>query len=290
MSLSSSRPRVRSVSGAAAAAGVATGGVAIGALIRACVNALNGDERHAVEGRLPAADDRIQTIPAPAVVANHFSVAERPALAETASMDLPASAAVRASTLMALASTKAVVNAEVVRQPLERLMAAATPFEAASARASLVGAVQASHRQMFVSSLTAACVDASRQIGMNAVETSVTADGTVRVVASSDSGRALVTEITPAVDGEVAMASEVIGGDGRCSELMDQFDRALEQYGVSSDTPKRKNTGGVCDLAAARAFVRRPGIRRAATTVSPAQPTDPERRPRSRSRRNTVKR
>jgi hypothetical protein len=45
--------------------------------------------------------------------------------------------------------------------------------------------------------------------------------------------------------------------DGSCNEILDAFDRALEEAGVRAAPPKRKYTGGVCELAAARDYVLR---------------------------------
>ncbi len=292
MSLSSSRPRVRSVSGTATAAGVAAGAVAISSLIRACISALNANEQAAVSSqlrRLTVGTMPHLVIPPPAVVANRFSVTERPALANAVSLELPEPAAVRASTLVALASTPALVDPQAVAQSLQRLLATVTPADAQAARSALVSAVQASHRDIFVSCLVSACADASRQIGLSNVETAAMPDGTVRVVASSDGGRALVTEITPGDGGEVGMTSEVIGGDGRCSQLMNQFDAALDERGVASDAPKRRRTGGVCELSAARAFVARRGATRASAAVRSFQSAGPVRCPRGRSSRNIIK-
>jgi hypothetical protein len=69
------------------------------------------------------------------------------------------------------------------------------------------------------------------------------------------------------------MATEVVGiSDGSCHAILDGFDRALEAQGVRAGPPRRKYTGGVCQLAAAQEFVRRK-VRK--SSPPPAQQVQP---------------
>jgi hypothetical protein len=73
--------------------------------------------------------------------------------------------------------------------------------------------------------------------------------------------------------------------DGSCNEILDRFDAALAAEGVRAGAPRRSFTGGVCELAAAREFVRR--LPRPALKADAGQagaPTRPARRA-TRSRR-----
>ena len=80
----------------------------------------------------------------------------------------------------------------------------------------------------------------------------------MRVIATDPAGRTLVTEIVNSRDGEPGLETEVVGvTDGSCNPILDAFDKALEAEGVHSAPPTRKFTGGVCELAAAREFVRK---------------------------------
>ena len=83
--------------------------------------------------------------------------------------------------------------------------------------------------------------------------------GMRRVVATDQTGRALVTEIHPGDETRTpSVETELVGvTDGSCQDVLDLFDRALEEEGVVADaSPKRKWTGGVCELSLAREFVR----------------------------------
>ncbi len=45
--------------------------------------------------------------------------------------------------------------------------------------------------------------------------------------------------------------------DGSCNLILEAFYKALESEGVRAQSPKRKYTGGVCELAAVRDFLAR---------------------------------
>lgn len=65
------------------------------------------------------------------------------------------------------------------------------------------------------------------------------------------------------------MTTEIVGiSDGSCKHIMDIFDRALRNQGVKSSIPKRRFTGGVCEMAAAKEFVQSKVKRESPGTLS----------------------
>jgi hypothetical protein len=114
------------------------------------------------------------------------------------------------------------------------------------------------HHNLFTSALVQACANAAISIGFDVIETPPSPlPSIVRVIATDKAGRNLITEINVDPAHDAAIETEVIGvSDGSCNEIMDQFDAALEAQRVRSSPPARKFTGGVCETAAARAFLR----------------------------------
>ena len=167
--------------------------------------------------------------------------------------------AVKVSALLNISHSGYLVeNTLPVRQKLQALQVANTQAEALNAQKSLTKELEAGHHRIFVKGLTLACVRASIKAGFASVETQTTSDGLVRVVASDSYGRALVTEINAIAVQNPRIMTEVVGiNDGSCKQIMDTFDRSLEEQGVKSSPPKRKFTGGVCETAAALEFVQR---------------------------------
>lgn len=99
--------------------------------------------------------------------------------------------------------------------------------------------------------------------------------GQQRIVATDEAGRALVTEIRSGSDTHLpSIETEVVGyTDGRCQPILDRFDASLQAQGVHSDgAPERRFTGGVCELAYAREYIRKK-IAPAARQSVPAKAT-----------------
>jgi hypothetical protein len=272
MSAVTSRPRVSGIVLTAAAGSLVAGAALTAGLLRtagAAVRALHRElqaNRPARSGEiLPLATVRQASAALPAARAHEVRA-------------LPALDAVKLDTAVRLSSLVA-ADAAPLAAPLRALEAASTLEQAHTAARSLMVAAQAEHHRVFTSTLVAACSRASLAVGFRHVETSTAADGTLRVVATSDAGHALVTEIQAAPDAEPRMASEVIGlHDGSCNAILDRFDQALEAEGVRSAPPRRSFTGGVCELSAAREFVRRtvrpkskPASQSKTTTEAPAR-------------------
>ncbi len=164
---------------------------------------------------------------------------------------------IKVSTLLQLSNSQYIVdNSTPIYQKMEALRSASTPVEARNAQASLINEVESSHQKLFVKGLTLACEKASLKAGFLSVNTTAS-NGLVRVVATDSLGRALVSEIN-AKSQEPRLVSETVGiNDGSCKKIIDVFDKALEEQGVKSAPPRRKFTGGVCELEAVKEFLHR---------------------------------
>lgn len=186
--------------------------------------------------------------------------------------------AIQVSTLLTVASTPyRVENSSAIQQPLEALRLSTSPDAALSAGQQLVATLEQRHHTVFVQALTLACTNASLKVGFDSIETQTGPTGAVRVIACDPSGRSLVTEISAHPHRDPRIETEVVGvSDGSCHALLDAFDHALEEEGVRSEAPKRRFTGGVCELQAAREFVRKKVKRTPAThdRQTPAERTD----------------
>ncbi len=78
--------------------------------------------------------------------------------------------------------------------------------------------------------------------------------------------------------------------DNSCVALMDAFDRALEQQGVRVAPRRRKSTGGIAELAAAREFLRRkPPVKGAGQAAGESERSDARRRRLNARRQNVIR-
>ena len=106
--------------------------------------------------------------------------------------------------------------------------------------------------------LVAACRTASVQAGFPQVDLLSLPGGLLRIEASDGFGRGLISEVRQDPARGLTLVTEVAGvKDGSCQTVMGKFDEALASQGVISEPPHRKSTGGVAELAAAKAFLRR---------------------------------
>ena len=260
MSEVSSRPKVRSVSCAELV--TSAGAVLIGSIIAAAVKAFTEGARQkstrpsqrefrtppkqadAIEGVIGLAPRRAQM--------------ERKILQQLQNQNFAPLDALKVSTLMSLEATPYVVTRAQVQRPLKDLIAASDVPAAEKAQRALLNAVNAGHRQIFEQSLTVACSHAAMKAGFNQIEVAQGPLGCIRVIAMNPEGKALVTELDAGDAGRVPrIETELVGVcDDSCVAILDAFDRALEEEGVRSDPPGRRETGGVCELRAAREFVR----------------------------------
>lgn len=163
----------------------------------------------------------------------------------------------KVQTLLTLTATPyRMNNSATLEQSLKTLRAATTEKAVREARSELLRAVERNQDQIFTAALAEACHRAAKRIGFNASQRIPGPTGTIRIVATDPAGRALITEISN--NGRGVLATEVVGVfDGSCAGIIDAFEKALQAEGVRASTPRRKFTGGVCELAAAREFVRR---------------------------------
>jgi hypothetical protein len=248
------RQEVRSVSSSVLP--IAAGSVIVAAgLVKALLNSLSAAAREA---------HRINSINQPATVPHIIrpsTILQRsnPAM-EVSRHGLKQTEAIKVSTLLTLTNSSYLTeNSSDVHQKLEVLRLASTPLEAKNAAKNLLKEIESSHRRIFLKGLTIACERASLKAGFASVETHPLSTGMIRLVATDVNGRALVTEITAPASEAPKIVTEVVGvSDGTCRQIVDIYDKALEEQGIRSAMPKRKFTGGACELAAARAFVRTP--------------------------------
>lgn len=265
MSTVSRRPRVKSISSAVLEAAAMSCVEAVGSLMSSAIRALDTTSRNAW-------NQSTQTLPSrsvPAILPVSSIRAQIPAVTEGIRHELgrhelaPVESA-RLTTLMTLQAAPYVCEPPTLQVPLQALIKAATETEVAKASQRLMEVVQNGHQQVMAHALATACQHASVQCGFARVETQPGIDGSIRVIANDEAGRALITEIRIDQEREPSMETEVVGvTDGSCVGIMDHFDRTLEEQGVRTGTPDRKWTGGVCELSAAKELLKkiRPGAK-----------------------------
>jgi hypothetical protein len=182
---------------------------------------------------------------------------EREAQTTQAKEDLPEVEATKVETLQEASAYRVEPSSGALDAPMRSLQQASTPAEARMAQDEVMATLETEHHRLFTERLIGACKRASVEAGFPTVETQVPSDGPVRVVATNEAGHALVSEVEAAPGEEPSLATKVVGvRDGSCNEMLDAFDEALEEEGVRAATPRRTFTGGVCELAAAKDFVR----------------------------------
>ncbi len=259
MSAVSSRPRVHSVSSALIAAVLAGGAYLAREFISAAVSSLRSDSRDAFRRHKDSRSrlDR-STIPSGSGLAKtHKNVTADSR--EAVGRGISPVEALKVSTLLHIDQSPCwVQDGSAVRNAVHNLVTANNLRDGVRSREALYQTLQSEHRAVFVQSLTAACGNACSQLGFDRIEAVPAAiDNRHRLVASHANGQSLVVEIHTDEQGHTNLATEVVGvHDGTCNELLDAFDDALEAQGVRGDPPDRKFTGGVCELTAAREFVK----------------------------------
>lgn len=256
MSSISSRPRVQKIAGpvltTVAAAGAVLAAKAIQGLLRSLMP--TGKETLRSSGLKTEASPSLHPVSA---LREQFEQRRQQAM-EQARLRLPPLEALRIASAASLAATPFYMdNAEALGPRCLALQQASTLAEAQRAERDLLTVLEASHQRLFVETLSLACRNAAAKIGFDRVEV-IRLPDQVRVITADATGRTLVTEIQADPHRDPALCTEVVGvSDGSCQQILDAFDQALEGEGVRSAPPKRKFTGGVCELAAAREFVRR---------------------------------
>lgn len=259
MSAISSRPKVRSVENTLLNAIVAGGITVAGALLAAGVRSLSAHSRQAflkASEKIPQA--QTGSLTSLATIRRQSLLFQHNGLHETARFSLDAPEKLRIATLLELRAVGYHLPKDVaLENPLTALLSAGTLNEVKRARLDLQSVLEREHHTLFIHGLTAACEGAARRVGFDSIQTLPGLGDVVRIIAVDPAGRTLVTEIHTDPSAEPGIETEVIHvTDGSCNHILDEFDQALEAEGVRSGPPDRKFTGGICETAAARAFIR----------------------------------
>ncbi|MDX2255759.1 MAG: hypothetical protein NW214_09605 [Pseudanabaenaceae cyanobacterium bins.39] len=155
---------------------------------------------------------------------------------------------------LAIASNYMVNDPQIITQSLQTLQNNPSAQNLQAFQTTLENA----HQQVFVERLSLAVQNAALKVGFTQIASATTSmvNGKMRLAASDDTGRVLVTEISSDRDHDISMATEIIGSsDHTCNQILDAFHAALEAEGVKMGDRDRKFTGGIIELEAARQFV-----------------------------------
>lgn len=258
--------QVSSVSGATLGACAIGGAMLAAGIIALFARALGAEAKAAFEQSTRA----MPTTTDAAVKSAAALRAEQRTIQQDARRTLVASnlSDVEAAKVAALASAASapylVADTNALQSTLKTLESAGSVVEVQRAEEQLRRVLETQHHQVFVESLTVACERATLAAGFQTIEVTPGVGDIVRVVGSNPAGHALVTEIDTNPRREPTIETEVVGiTDGRCNAILDKFEAALAEEGVRGTPPKRHYTGGVCELSAAKEFLRRKARRNA---------------------------
>jgi hypothetical protein len=163
-------------------------------------------------------------------------------------------------------------NAERVQAALAAVEASRNQRELTAARRGLLDLVAAEHSDAWLSGLQDITQRAYETIGFRPLQAELRSPREIRTSAVNGDGKVLVSELRLAPDGSPSMATEVVNGCGpECEGILAKFESALAEH-VRGSAPVRKPTGGVCQLDAAVAFVKR-RVRRAPMKNTSSSPT-----------------
>lgn len=253
MSIKSTDSKVQSVSGIAVASMAAAGVVVAASVISGIARFLSSSGRKVYNEAvrtLPTIVDEIK-----AFNTTGLNSVTRPSK-ETMSNDVDLA---KGRFLAHLASARLFTDdPDGLKKQLAMVQSATSLKSLAAAESGVLEFIGNSHNLVFLKSLSTACMRASSKIGFGQVATELAKDGTSRIIGSDAAGRAVVTEISRDNEGGFSIATEVVGViDGSCNQILDAFDEALANEGVRRSPGKKDFTGGVCELSAAREFLRR---------------------------------
>ena len=171
-----------------------------------------------------------------------------------------------------------------LRFRVEALRNAAAIGEVKAAGLSLADAAIEGHQHLITSGLHTAVRNAAVKIGFGKLDTlnSPLGGEIIRLAATDASGRSIITEIDGRPERDLKIEAEVVGvTDNTCHQILEDFYAALKEEGIEmSSPPRRKPTGGICELAATKEFLAkklRPRRSRAATPVA-MEASDDDRR------------
>jgi hypothetical protein len=164
---------------------------------------------------------------------------------------------IQVSTLLAVSQTPCLVEQpHKIALQMETLVKATSFDQARAAQGQLMETLETEHQRVFLRSISDACAKAAQRIGFTGTELKASHPGELRVISTDPAGRSLVSEIRIDQRRDVHLETEVVGGEGCCEQILDEFDIALEAEGVRSEPQGRRSTGGVCQLDASRALVK----------------------------------
>ena len=268
MSAISSRPRVRRLSSSVVTAAGIGALVLAGRALREMLARMDADVATGLQEVRPdvGAPHEVRSLPQSCARYEAALREAAPATGAVTSMQT-----LKLSALAAIDAAAFTAPPEVCRTALQPLVVASTPAALADAQNQAVATLMHAHAQTMTEGLAAACATVSRTLGFERIEVRPAIIGNgVRVLALNADGRTLVSEVGPVAGGDIEVQTEVIGvTDGSCHALLDHFDVEMERLGVTAD-PTRRSTGGVCQLAAAREFVKRLPVRQPVVAPLPS--------------------
>lgn len=259
MSTVSRRPRVKSITSAALQAVAMHCVEAVGSMVRNTIRSIETANLDSLTKSAMTSPLSIDSAVLPVSVVTAGLPAVRAQVAnELAKYGLPALETAKLGTLLTLRAAPFVCEPASLQAPLQAVANAKTEAAVLQAASGLFETATTGHLQMMTDALATACKRASVESGFPTVDTMVGIEGDIRIIASDDRGRALVTEIHSGRKHEPSLETEVVGvTDGSCVGILDRFDRALEEQGVRGIAPERKWTGGVCELGAAKELLKK---------------------------------
>lgn len=182
---------------------------------------------------------------------------------------LPKIEAQKLTSLLSIAVTPFVADLPTIKSNLDTISTAQTETAIKSAHQNALFKLEQCNQTIMMNTLALACTNAANKVGFANVSTFIQSDKMVRHIASDKEGRSIVTEITTVNNGDIKLETEIVGmSDGSCIEILNAFDTALEKEGIRSIPTKRKYTGGVCELATSREFVRKNVIKKPISSMN----------------------
>ncbi|MFW6264463.1 MAG: hypothetical protein ACOC3E_02985 [Cyanobacteriota bacterium] len=242
----------------------------VGKVLQTSVNQLSKAGKaiyQTVTASLKAANETI--VPSTQTSRQTAQTLQQQALKLTQEAQLPLAEAAQVAGLVA-ANAYVTANPQTLEAAWKPLQNATSLETAKTALDNFVQQLETTHQQVVVQNLVLACTQAAMKVGFTPLESTTTVvKGTVRLIANDDTGRSLVTEIATESDRPIPLATEIIGSsDESCEAILDAFEAALAEQGVTASPPQRQFTGGICELEAARDFVRQRPIPKATKTGS----------------------
>lgn len=169
-------------------------------------------------------------------------------------------AAVKQGILETLASSPLYAFDSVeFRSRVDDLKDATTLEDVKIAAIALADTALQDHHHLVTSGVQTAVHNAAVKIGFSKIEAlhSPLGNHIIRLAATDAIGRSIVTEIDARPERDLKIEAEVVGvTDNTCHQILDEFYVSLRNEGIEMSTsPKRKPTGGICELAATKAFL-----------------------------------